>query len=205
MPRLWEETVESHRRAVRDATLDTTAALARQYGLAAVTMSQIAQETGIGRATLYKYFPNVEAILVAWHQRQIATHLEQLIRIRDRARPGKRLEAVLHAYGLISREDHGTEFAAQLHRGEHVARARQYLHDFIRELVIEGAATGRIRDDAPPDELASYCLNALAAAGSLPSAAAVQRLVSVILAGLRPDPVPWDVAVEEGPHHPRPR
>jgi len=65
VPKLWTVTIEEHRRAVRDATLDTTAALVAERGLASVPMSQIAAETGIGRATLYKYFPDVEAILAA--------------------------------------------------------------------------------------------------------------------------------------------
>ncbi len=34
MPKLWTETIEEHRRAVHDATLDTTAALVREHGLA---------------------------------------------------------------------------------------------------------------------------------------------------------------------------
>jgi DNA-binding phage protein len=41
---------------VRDAILETTATLVPKLGLANVMMSQIADETGIGRATLYKYF-----------------------------------------------------------------------------------------------------------------------------------------------------
>ena len=65
MPRLWNETIAAHRREVRDAILDTTWALVAEHGLASVTMSQIAQETGIGRATLYHYFPGVDTILVA--------------------------------------------------------------------------------------------------------------------------------------------
>jgi hypothetical protein len=56
----------------------------------------------------------------------------------------------------------------------------------IRDLLTEGAETGELRNDVAPDELASYCLHALAAAGSLPSKAAVHRLVTVTLAGLRP-------------------
>jgi AcrR family transcriptional regulator len=189
VPRLWDETIEAHRRAVRDATLDTTAALVAEHGLASVTMSQIAEQTGIGRATLYKYFPDVEAILVAWHQRQVTEHLDQLADVLDHTRhAGERLKAVLEAYALMVHEHHGGDVAALLHRGPHVARAHQQLRDFVRDLLTEGTASGEVRDDVAPEELAGYCLHAVAAARGLPSKAAVQRLVTVILAGLQPPP-----------------
>jgi AcrR family transcriptional regulator len=190
VPKLWDATIEAHRRAVREATLDTTAALVAEHGLRSVTMSRIAEETGIGRATLYKYFSGVEAILVAWHERQIAGHIAYLIEIRDQAGDaGERLEAVLEAYALIrqgAHDRHDTELAAFLHRDEqkHVARAQRRLRAMIRDLVAEGAETGRVRGDVAPDELATYCLHALAAASSLPSKAAVRRLVTITLAGL---------------------
>jgi AcrR family transcriptional regulator len=191
VPKLWNDTIEAHRRAVRDATLDTTAALVAKHGLRSVTMSQIAEETGIGRATLYKYFPDVEAILLAWHERQVTGHLERLARLRDQAGdPGKRLEAVLEAYALICHElrsAHGTELAAFLHQHRHTARARQQLSRFIRDLLTEAVKTGDVRNDVAPEELATYCLHALTAATSLPSKAAVHRLVRVTLAGLRPE------------------
>jgi AcrR family transcriptional regulator len=187
VPKLWDQTIEAHRRAVRDATLDTTAALVAEHGLRSVTMSQIAEKTGIGRATLYKYFSDVDAILVAWHERQIAGHLEQLGELRNQAGgASERLEAVLEAYALIQHEHHGTELAALLHRGEHVVRAQRHLRDLIGDLLGEGAKAGQLRDDVAPDELATYCLHALAAAAGLPSKAAVRRLVVVTLAGLRP-------------------
>jgi AcrR family transcriptional regulator len=191
VPRLWTETIEDHRRAVREATLDTTAALVAEHGLRSVTMSQIAEETGIGRATLYKYFPDVEAILLAWHERQITGHLEYLAGVRDQAGDaGERLEAVLEGYALIAHESHGhhdAELAAFLHRDEQVARAQQQLRQMIRDLLTEAAKTGDVRDDVAPDELATYCLHALTAAGSLQSKVAVRRLVTVTLAGLRPE------------------
>jgi len=190
MPRLWNETIEAHRREVRDAILDTTAKLVAGHGLRSVTMSQIAEETGIGRATLYKYFTGVEAILLAWHERQIAGHLKYLAAIRDQAgEAGKRLEAVLEAYALIAhdtRRHHDSELAAFLHRDEQVAGAHERLREMIRDLLAEGAERGEFRDDVAPDELASYCLHALAAASGLSSKAAVRRLVTVTLAGLRP-------------------
>ncbi len=187
MPKLWSETIDAHRRAVRDATLDTTAALVAEYGLASVTMTRIAEKTGIGRATLYKHFPDVEAILAAWHERQVTGHLEHLAEVRDLADdPRQRLGAVLEAYALMTHErPHGTELAALVHRGEHLVGAQHQLRGFIRNLVTEAAAAGGVRNDVAPDELASYCLHALAAAGSLTSKAAVRRLVRVTLAGLR--------------------
>jgi AcrR family transcriptional regulator len=188
VPKLWTETIEAHRREVREAILDTTSVLVAEHGLLSVTMSQIAEATGIGRATLYKYFPDVETILLAWHERQITDHLRHLAELRDRAGdPRQRLEAVLQAYALISyhRGHHGSELGALLHRGEHVTRAQQQLVDLFQDLLTEAAQTGDIRGDAPPDELASYCLHALTAAGSLSSKAAVHRLVAITLAGLR--------------------
>lgn len=190
MPRLWNETIEAHRRAVRDAILDATAALVAEMGLRSVTMSQIAEKSGIGRATLYKYFADVEAILFAWHEREIAGHLRYLADIRDRAGDAAgRLEAVLEAYALIVHESHGrhdAELVGLLHRGKHVAGAQRQLRDMIQGLLAEGAATGALRSDVPPVELAGYCLHALSAASSVQSKAAVRRLVAVTRAGLRP-------------------
>jgi AcrR family transcriptional regulator len=189
MPKLWNETVDAHRRAVRDATLDAAAALVAERGLASVTMSEIAERTGIGRATLYKYFPDVEAILLAWHERQVAGHLAHIAEIAARqGDPGQRLEAVLAAYAQISQRRHGGGLAAALHRGEHVATAEAQLRAFVRALLAECVKDGTIRTDVSPDELAGYCLSALAAAAGLQSKAAIHRLVCVILAGLRPPP-----------------
>jgi AcrR family transcriptional regulator len=185
MPKLWNETIEAHRRQVRNAILNTTAGLVAKHGLRPVTMSQIAEVTGIGRATLYKYFSGVEEILVAWHEQQVTNHLNYLTAIRNQVgNAGERLEAVLKAYAFIAYEHHGTEFAALVHHGAHVARAQQHLRDLLRVLLAQAAESGDVRDDVAPDELASYCLHALEAASSLPSTDAIHRLVRVIVAGL---------------------
>jgi AcrR family transcriptional regulator len=190
VPKLWSETIEAHRREVREAIMDTTAALVAEHGLLSVTMSQIAEETGIGRATLYKYFPDAEAILRGWHERQISGHLTHLTEVRDEAgSASQRLRAVLEAYALIVHELHGhddTELAAFLHQDHQVAQAQHQLRDMISALLVDAAATGDVRRDVAHDELANYCLHAVTAARSLRTKAAVRRLVTVVLAGLRP-------------------
>ncbi|BDG01542.1 TetR/AcrR family transcriptional regulator [Anaeromyxobacter oryzae] len=186
MPKLWSDTIEEHRREVGDAILDTTAALVAKHGLRSVTMSRIAEETGIGRATLYKYYPDVEGILVAWHERHVAAHLERLASLRSGGgAPGERLRAVLESFGVICHERQRTELAALLHRGEHVSRGEQQLRELLQGLLVECVEAGDVRDDVAPGELATYCLHALTAAGSLPNRSAVRRLVEVTLDGMR--------------------
>ena len=192
MPRLWTETVDAHPHAVRDAVLDSAWALVTEHGALSVTMSQIAQRSGIGRATLYKYFPDVEAILRAHHERHVLAHLEQLAALRDG--PGDvdvRLEAVLQRYARIChhRGRHaGTELGALLPRGAHVVRAEHQVVDLFADLLGEAAAAGTVADvrtTPGPRELAAYCVHALDAAADLPDEAAVRRLVAVIRDGLR--------------------
>ena len=179
MPKLWNDSIASHREAVRTAVLDATAAVVAERGLTGVTMAEVAQRSAIGRATLYKYFADVDAILTAWHQRQVADHLRQLDETWQRTR---RIEDVLQAYAFICHEHPPSEPAASLHRSAHVDHAREHLVAFIAERL------GDVRDDVPPKELATYCLHALQAAGAVPSKAAVRRLVGVTVDGLRGQP-----------------
>jgi AcrR family transcriptional regulator len=189
MPRIWSLTIEAHRDAVREATINATAALIAEHGLTGVTMSQIAKDTGIGRATLYKYFPDVESILRAWHERQIDQHLKELLEVRDQTTgAAERLEAVLTAYAtaISHRRAHDDDLAGMLHRGEHTAAAHQRLREFLRDLIADAAAAGAVRQDVPAGELTLYCLHALAAAASMHGPAAAERLVQTTLTGLRP-------------------
>ncbi|MDQ3660014.1 MAG: TetR/AcrR family transcriptional regulator [Actinomycetota bacterium] len=189
MPKLWSETIDAHRREVRDAIVDTTAGLVEERGLLSVTMSQIAEETGIGRATLYKYFPDVEAILRAWLEGHIDAHLAHLAEVRDRATGAEeRLAGVLEAFALIASESHehrDSELAAVLHRDSQIAAREHQLHHMLTDLLTQARDEGIVRDDVSPSELAGYCVHALGAARYLPSRAAVRRLIDITLDGLR--------------------
>ncbi|MEV1066245.1 hypothetical protein [Streptomyces sp. NPDC050263] len=77
----------------------------------------------------------------------------------------------------------------------------------VEALLADGSQTGDVRDDIAPGELASFCLHALTAAGDLPSEAAVHRLVTVTLTGVRPSPAdaadapPHTDGTARPPHH----
>lgn len=79
---------------------------------------------------------------------------------------------------------HGQELAPDLHQGRHVVDAHQHLSVFLADLLTEVASAGAVRQNVPAKELARFCLDALGAAGALPSKGAVQRLLTVVQAGL---------------------
>jgi AcrR family transcriptional regulator len=188
MPQLWAETIAAHRAEVREAILDAAGELLRRRGLLALSMSELAASAGIGRATLYKYFPDVEQVLAAWHERRVAAHLAELAAIG--AKPGdsaERLRAVCLAYGRIlqQRQQHGdAELSAVLHNRQPTDDSQAQLVAIFVGLITEAAAAGAVRPDVPPGELAAYSLSALEAASAATSQAALARLVDVVWAGL---------------------
>lgn len=188
MPRLWERTVDEHRASVRAAVLDAASTVIAEGGLTALSMSGVAERAGVGRATLYKYFPDTESILLAWHEAVVAQHLDA---VREAAaRPGsawKRLDAALDAYahGLAHRHAHGGH-PADLHLSDHVSDARAELVTLLSGLITAAVAEGTARGDVPAAELAEFCLAAAAASPLVPRRMGTRRLVEVTLAALRP-------------------
>lgn len=188
MPRLWTETIESHRREVHDAVISAAVELVAERGVRGVTMSDVAEAAGIGRATLYKYFGDVESILFAWHARQVEAHLAQLLAARENGvDPMDRLANVLRKYAELVQQSHtnvDTDLIRLLHR-EADASPEDRLRTIVEALVEDAAKTGTVRTDASAAELASYCIHALGAARGLASTAAIRRLVTVTISGLR--------------------
>ena len=189
VPKLWKDTVAEHRRDVRAAILDATWQLAAERGVLAVTMGQVAKQAGIGRATLYKYFGGVEQILVAAHTEHVNDHLTRLESARASAHsPADGLSQVLNGYARIC--FHRAKSAAPdlhglLHSGEEYQRSQQQLLALFAVVLREAQHSGAARTDVNAEELAAYCVHALAAAAVAPSQAALDRLVGVVEAGLR--------------------
>lgn len=191
MPKLWSATIAEHREAVREALLDTAGRLVDEHGPAGLTMSRLAERSGIGRATVYRYFADSGAALDAWHERQVGTHLQRLGEVRDRsATAEERLDGVLTEYARVLQSQPRGELSAALHRSEHVTRAHGQLHAIVAEALAGAVSAGVVRRDVPVAELVPFCISALGAARDLRTDAEVRRLVGLIRAALRPgDPV----------------
>lgn len=185
MPKVWSDTIEAHRHQVTDTVLDSAAALVAEVGLTEVSMSAVAERSGIGRATLYRYFPTLDAVLGAWHQREVDRHLAELEAVSTGAGTAvDRLRAVLAAYTSRIAHGHHSAMAAALHRTDHVEAGHARLESFIAALVAEGVAEGSLRRDVAPRELALYAIHAVGAARAVGSRAGVARLIEMTLDGM---------------------
>jgi AcrR family transcriptional regulator len=186
VPRLWSSTIDQHRHEVRSAVLDAAAELAARNGVLAVTMTQIAETVGIGRATLYKYYPDVAAIYADWHDQQVTRHVEHIRREIAAVRsPKKRLVKALETHVERLHEQHRSELA-QLHlsvfestngASAHTANTKlvELLEELIAELVVKNQPS-----DRTAHELALFANHALGAANELTTQQARRRLVHTI-------------------------
>jgi AcrR family transcriptional regulator len=60
----WDHTLSEHRQRQAEHIVAAAMGIIARDGVAALTMSAVAEEAGISRQTLYKYFPDVDAVLV---------------------------------------------------------------------------------------------------------------------------------------------
>jgi|SRR5215217_4665704 len=187
MPRIWADTIDAHRHLVSDAVLDAAAALAAEAGPMSVSMSAVAQRAGIGRATLYKYFPDVESILLAWHRRTFGAGLDHLQAMADD--PDLPLEALV-------------DFAVRQRRHLHqhsetisaIASALASPHEMPDDVttavaaalgaaIVGLAARGEVRADVDAASAAGWLLHQVHAPGVVSDA----DLAVLVHAALAPD------------------
>ncbi len=133
-------------------------ALLRQRGMVGLTMSALADGAGISRATLYHYFPDVDAVLTAWVGREIHRTVTALL---DEARvivdPLARLtymvEVQCRAFASqehrLSAEHFESEAGSPAVRQEVTAQMAP-LRDLLASTITEARASRRLVSDVEP-------------------------------------------------------
>jgi AcrR family transcriptional regulator len=111
-------------RDLREVIVAAAAELVAEQGITSVAMAHVAERAQITRATLYKYFPDVRAMLDAWHERHVAANLDAIIAARDGGRsPRDRITRVLETYAELVYRQHSPELLAFAGDSEHTIRA----------------------------------------------------------------------------------
>ncbi len=114
-------------RPMSDAILDSARDVFETFGARRANVDDVAQAAGVSRSTLYRRFPNKEALLLAVIQRETEVFFDQLDEVAARpAAPGGRHRVLRAGHGDPAR-DPGAEPARQDRAGHDHRHARQRL------------------------------------------------------------------------------
>jgi AcrR family transcriptional regulator len=78
VPKISAATLQEHRAETIDKLLDSWGDLVMEKGFDAVTLADVAAQVGLARTAIYNYFPDREALLFAWTDREVRRTVEAL-------------------------------------------------------------------------------------------------------------------------------
>jgi len=150
---LTEEEIERRRHEI----FQSSVALIFQQGFAATSMQEIAHAAGVGKSTLYDYFPTKDHVLLFVFEEELEMLQEQAEDIAAQDIPvqeklGKILET--HLDFLIRNKDFNREISLQAFRLEQLGQRRilkkRYAYqDLLRSILEQGVKEGVFRPVNP--------------------------------------------------------
>ncbi len=174
----------------RQRLLDAALQVYAERGADDASLDEIARRAGVGIGTLYRHFPTRRALLEAVYRDQVED-LCQAAREQPGEAPEQTLERWLRA--LMAFATTKKNLSSSLMSGPEKSEVATSCSAMVREaatrLLAEAQRTGHVRGDVDAIDLMRMS-HALAIAADLPHSHPDQseRLMSVLLAGLRPQP-----------------
>lgn len=157
------------------------------------SMREIARRAGVGVATLYRHFPTREALVDAVYHDQVVrltTGARNLLQAHPPAR-ALRLWMDLFADWLATKHGMTDTLLAMIDTGDiSLAHSRHELLSAITTILDAGAAADEIRTDISAEDIATALLAILATCGNPGHRAQAQRLLDLLMDGLKPQPAP---------------
>ena len=153
------------------------------------SMRAIAREAGVGIATLYRHFPTRESLVNAVYQDQLQRLTLGARELLRQLPPATAMRRWMDLFADWLATKHGMldTLLAMIESGEIAhAETRAELLDAITTILDAGAAAGDLRTDVSAEDIAASLLGILTAAfrrGNQPQA---NRLLDLLMDGLRP-------------------
>jgi AcrR family transcriptional regulator len=159
MPKLVNATDQRH--AIRQAARRVFA----RRGVRGTGLTHVAEAAGMGRSSLYHYYPDKESLLSDMLREMLAAE-RQLFRVclRSEARPIERLERLARACATLFPEWAAFGRLILDLRLEETSQLRGYFRDLRREVagvIADGQADGSITRHREADVLASVLIGAI--------------------------------------------
>lgn len=175
----------------RQRLLDAALQVYAERGADDASLDEIARRAGVGIGTLYRHFPTRQALLEAVYRDQVEELCAVARELSDETPPEQALERWLRA--LMAFATTKKNLSSSLMSGPNKSEVATSCSAMVREaatkLLAEAQQTGQVRADVDAIDLLRMS-HALAIAADLPYSHPDQgeRLMSVLLAGLRPQP-----------------
>ena len=175
----------------RQRLLDAALQVYAERGADDASLDEIARRAGVGIGTLYRHFPTRQALLEAVYRDQVEELCAVARELHGEAPPEQALERWLRA--LMAFATTKKNLSSSLMSGPNKSEVATSCSAMVREaatrLLAEAQATGQVRGDVDAIDLLRMS-HALAIAADQPYSHPDQgeRLMSVLLAGLRPQP-----------------
>lgn len=135
----------------RDKILNTVGHLLQRYGYKKMTVDDIAHEAGVGKGTVYLFFPSKEEVALSWMDRSNQWMRAELREIADsEANPAERIRSmllrrVLFRFDGVQQFSQGIDELFQAMRPTFLARRSGYHHGeavIFADVLEEGQRSG---------------------------------------------------------------
>ncbi len=156
---------------------------------AGASLDDIAKQAGVGPGTLYRHFPNREALQEAVYRGAIEELAARGATLAATLEPGPALEAwmTMLVEHMCARRDLATALADSLgKRSEVFVESHRLMHTAGEELVGRAKAAAAVRADLNHRDLLWMAHGVAQAMEGDGGRERVERLLSVLLAGVRP-------------------
>lgn len=150
------------------------------------SMRAIAREAGVGIATLYRHFPTREVLVDAVYQNQVQRLTQGAAELLRRLSPSAAMRAWADLFGDWLATKHGMidTLRSMIDSGQIAhTRTRDQLLAAITTILDAGVASGELRADIPPEDVAASLLGTFTMTGG--KAPQTGRLLDLLIDGLR--------------------
>lgn len=198
MPRISEATIAEHRCRTETDLLDAWGSLMSEHGYADITLTLVAEHAGVARNTVYGYFADKEALLLAYLDREVARFMEQAsaaVRAEESAADRLRVLIELQTRYFAATAASGQELAGVLnpHSFGQMSAAFTPLLDMITQIIRDGRDDGSFRE-IDVDQIARLVFALLGtyrvalAAGSTTAEQVSENILDLLLHGIARGP-----------------
>jgi AcrR family transcriptional regulator len=156
---------------------------------AETSMRAIAREAGVGIATLYRHFPTRESLVEAVYRDQVVRLTSGARQLLAEVAPAVALRRWMDLFGEWIATKNGMLDALLTmieSSGVDHARTRDELLNAISAILDAGRAAGDLRPDVTAEEIAASLIGIFTVAHQLGHAVTADRLLDILLDGLRP-------------------